>query len=122
MDAIDNQLDELIIDPNTLSPWLEIEVTTVVYFHDLQHRVEQLVLAKEKLNTCELLRVRKKREKTSSTLTITERETLSELKVEDVFQQRLEQEEISEEQTQKLTSAFHSILSSIHDDKQEEKV
>ncbi|MGB0361212.1 MAG: exonuclease SbcCD subunit D C-terminal domain-containing protein, partial [Endozoicomonas sp.] len=122
IDEIDQQLEALILDPCSLNSWLEIEVTTDVYFHDLQNRVEQLVLAKKKLHTCELLRVRKKREKTPSSLTIADRETLSELSVEDVFHQRLIQEELSEEQTQKLTSVFHSILNSIHDDKKEEIV
>ncbi|WP_067517526.1 exonuclease subunit SbcD [Endozoicomonas ascidiicola] len=122
LDDIDHQLNELTIDQNALNPWLEIEVTTDVYFHDLQSRVEQLVMDKESLSTCELLRVRKKREKAPAALTTIEQETLAELKVEEVFQQRLEHEEIAEDQIKKLTSAFYSVIDTLHDEQQKEKV
>ncbi|WP_422467179.1 exonuclease subunit SbcD [Endozoicomonas sp. ALC013] len=96
-----------------LNPWLEIEITTETYLHDLQSRVEQMVLAREELSSCELLRVRRKREKAAASLTVADQESLAELKVEDVFQQRLKQEELTDEQLQQLTGAFQEILEDV---------
>lgn len=122
LDDIEQQLDTITEqhkqkpdEQNTLNPWLEIEITTEAYLHDLQNRVEQLVLAKEALSSHELLRVRRKREKTSTSLTVAEQATLAELKVEDVFQQRLHQEELTEEQIAQLSNAFNEVLISLND-------
>lgn len=96
-----------------LNPWLEIEITAEAYLHDLQSRVEQLVLAREELSSFELLRVRRKREKAAASLTVADQESLAELNVEDVFQQRLQQEELTDEQLQQLTGAFQEILDDV---------
>ncbi|WP_422443993.1 MULTISPECIES: exonuclease subunit SbcD [unclassified Endozoicomonas] len=121
LDSIDQQLATLASEraneneqPQAeLNPWLEIEITTETYLHDLQSRVEQMVLAREELSSCELLRVRRKREKAAASLTVADQESLAELKVEDVFQQRLKQEELTDEQLQQLTGAFQEILEDV---------
>ncbi|MFK0569487.1 exonuclease subunit SbcD [Endozoicomonas sp.] len=117
LDDIDQQLNVMAEQPEqtTLNPWLEVEVTTETWLHDLQNRVEQLVLAQEALSSHVLLRVRRKREKTPASLTVADRETLAELNVDDVFQQRLQQEELTEEQTAQLSNAFTEILVSLND-------
>lgn len=121
MDSIDQQLAALASEraneneqPQAeLNPWLEIEITTETYLHDLQSRVEQMVLAREELSSFELLRVRRKREKAAASLTVADQESLAELNVEDVFQQRLKQEELTDEQRQQLTGAFQEILEDV---------
>ncbi|WBA81400.1 exonuclease subunit SbcD [Endozoicomonas sp. GU-1] len=121
LDSIDQQLATLASEraneneqPQAeLNPWLEIEITTEAYLHDLQSRVEQMVLAKEELSSFELLRVRRKREKAAASLTVADQESLAELNVEDVFQQRLKQEELTDEQLQQLTGAFQEILEDV---------
>ncbi|MBO9495573.1 exonuclease subunit SbcD [Thalassotalea sp. G20_0] len=121
MDSIDQQLAALASEraneneqPQAeLNPWLEIEITTETYLHDLQSRVEQMVLAREELSSFELLRVRRKREKAAASLTVADQESLAELNVEDVFQQRLKQEELTDEQLQQLTGAFQEILEDV---------
>ncbi|MGO0305105.1 exonuclease subunit SbcD [Endozoicomonas acroporae] len=119
LDSIDQQLATLATERANeheqpqADPWLEIEITTEAYLHDLQSRVEQMVLAKEELSSVELLRVRRKREKAAASLTVADQESLAELNVEDVFQQRLKQEELTDEQLQQLTGAFQEILEDV---------
>lgn len=116
LESIAEQLDALAsnLSQTPLNPWLEVEITTEDYLHDLQNRVEQLVLAKEELADVELLRVRKKR--TRSEPAFTEAGvSLTELSVNDVFAQRLNQEALSDEQRQQLNSAFQEILEAVSD-------
>ena len=115
LDSVDLQLATVAGEKHQseLNPWLEIEITTEAYLHDLQSRVEQLILAREELSSFELLRVRRKREKTAASLTVADQESLAELNVEDVFQQRLQQEELTDEQLQQLTSAFQEVLENV---------
>lgn len=117
LDSIDQQLTALSQGPQpaALNPWLEIEITTDTHLHDLQNRVEQLLLAKKALSSVELLRVRRKREKTTASLTAGDQESLAELQVEDVFRQRLQQEELTDEQRQQLTRAFQEILDNVYE-------
>lgn len=124
LDSIDQQLAILASEKKqpTLNPWLEIEITTEAYLHDLQSRVEQLILAREELSSIELLRVRRKREKAATSLTVADQESLAELKAEDVFQQRLQQEELTDEQLEQLTSAFQEILENVFETDDEQSV
>lgn len=111
LEGIDQQLDALASNlcQTPLNPWLEVEITTEAYLHDLQNRVEQLVLAKEELADVELLRVRKKRTRSEPVFSVAG-ESLAELSVNDVFAQRLKQEALSDEQQQLLNGAFQEIL------------
>lgn len=128
LDSIEQQIDQQLVslanekNKPALNPWLEIEITTEAYLHDLQSRVEQLILARDELSSVELLRVRRKREKAATSLTIADQESLAELKAEDVFQQRLKQEELSDEQLQQLTSAFQEILENVFESDDEQSV
>lgn len=116
LESIAEQLDALAsnLSQTPLNPWLEVEITTEAYLHDLQNRVEQLVLAKEELADVELLRVRKKRTRSESAFTEAG-VSLAELSVNDVFAQRLNQETLSDEQRQQLNSAFQEILEAVSD-------
>lgn len=115
LESIEQQLADLASQPwqNPLDPWLEVEITTENYLHDLQNRVEQLVMAKKELANVELLRVRRKRSRSQAAFTDAG-QSLNELSVTEVFTQRLQQETLSEEQQQRLTSAFQEILEAVH--------
>ena len=97
------------------TPGWRSKITADTHLHDLQNRVEQLLLAKKALSSVELLRVRRKREKTTASLTAGDQESLAELQVEDVFRQRLQQEELTDEQQQQLTRAFQEILDNVYE-------
>ena len=116
LESIDQQLDALANTPlkTPLNPWLEVEITTDTYLHDLQNRVEQLVLAKKELADVELLRVRKQRTRSELAFTA-EGQSLAELSVTEVFAQRLQQETLSDEQQQQLNDAFQEILAAVSD-------
>jgi exonuclease SbcD len=65
--------------------WLDIEITTEDYLHDIQRQIQALT---EDLPV-EVLLVRRSREQREKILLNAQRETLSELKVEEVFERRL---------------------------------
>lgn len=78
--------------------WLDIEITTDEYLHDIQRKIQALT---ESLPV-EVLLVRRSREQRERVLASQQRETLSELSVEEVFNRRLALEELDESQQQRL--------------------
>ena len=111
LDSIEAQLKELTVE-NHLRPWLEVEVAADDYLSDLQPRVEAMVEERP----IELLRVRRKRERNQNTLATENRETLAELKVDDVFMKRLGDEDLSDDTASSLRNALNEILSDIEED------
>lgn len=97
---------------NPLRPWLEVEIATSEYISDLQASVEALV----EHFPAELLRVRKKREQSHTPFSPDHRETLAELKVTDVFMQRLQDEELSDDRATRLQTVFNEVLADIEED------
>lgn len=89
--------------------WLDIEITTDEYLHDIQRKIQALT---ESLPV-EVLLVRRSREQRERVLASQQRETLSELSVEEVFNRRLALEELDESQQQRLQhlSPRHCIAS-----------
>ena len=116
LDDIERQLEQVIAQTESfdLNPWVEIKITSDVYYNDLQNRVEKLVQDKPALNKCELF-VKRVRKKSTASLALTKNDTLAELRVEDVFLKRLQQEQLGDEKNHQLTSAFQEILNSIHE-------
>lgn len=85
--------------------WLEVEVSSDGYLNDLQPRIQQMI----EPWPIELLRIR--RQKTAPILTETlQHLSLHELSVDDVFQRRLDQEELSDDRRQQLNQAFSSVV------------
>ena len=84
--------------------WLDIEITTDEYLHDIQRKIQALT---ESLPV-EVLLVR--REQRERVLASQQRETLSELSVEEVFNRRLALEELDESQQQRLQHLFTTTL------------
>lgn len=89
--------------------WLDIEITTDEYLHDIQRKIQALT---ESLPV-EVLLVRRSREQRERVLASQQRETLSELSVEEVFNRRLALEELEEPQQQRLQHLFATTLHSL---------
>ncbi|STI19399.1 exonuclease SbcD [Escherichia coli] len=86
--------------------WLDIEITTDEYLHDIQRKIQALT---ESLPV-EVLLVLRSREQRERVLASQQRETLSELSVEEVFNRRLALEELDESQQQRLQHLFTTTL------------
>ncbi len=112
MAEIEQQLTAFHTYEGDLPVWLDIEITTQDYLSDMQRRIEQLT---EELPV-EVLLVRRSREQRQRSLARLENETLSELRVEEVFERRLAQEEqLEDEQRAQLTQLFRSTLATLED-------
>lgn len=112
MAEIEQQLTAFHTYEGDLPVWLDIEITTQEYLSDLQRRIEQLT---ESLPV-EVLLVRRSRDQRQRSLARLENETLSELKVEEVFARRLAlEEQLEDEQRAQLTQLFRSTLATLED-------
>lgn len=95
--------------PATPKVWLDIEITSGEYLHDIQRRIQALT---EDLPV-EVLLVRRSREHRQRVLEGEVRETLNELSVEDVFERRLAQEDFDETQQKRLFTLFGQTLETL---------
>lgn len=112
MAEIEQQLTAFHTYEGDLPVWLDIEITTQEYLSDLQRRIEQLT---ESLPV-EVLLVRRSRDQRQRSLARLENETLSELKVEEVFARRLAlEEQLEDGQRAQLTQLFRSTLATLED-------
>lgn len=112
MAEIEQQLTAFHTYEGDLPVWLDIEITTQEYLSDLQRRIEQLTDALP----VEVLLVRRSRDQRQRSLARLENETLSELKVEEVFARRLAlEEQLEDEQRAQLTQLFRSTLATLED-------
>jgi exonuclease SbcD len=110
MAEIEQQLTQFTDCANDQPVWLDIEITTQEYLSDLQRRIEQLTEALP----VEVLLVRRSREQRQRSLARMDNETLSELKVEEVFARRLaEEEQLETEQAEQLTQLFRTTLAAL---------
>lgn len=94
--------------------WLDIEITTDDYLQDMQRKIQALT---EDLPV-EVLLVRRSREQREKILLGAQRETLSELSVEEVFARRLAHEEIDEEKRARLNTLFSQTLHALNDEEE----
>ncbi len=102
-------------DASTDTPvWLDIEITTQDYLADMQRKIQPVT---EDLPV-EVLLVRRSREQREKILAGELRETLSELRVEEVFERRLAQEEIDEMQTARLQALFSEARQALNDEEE----
>ena len=107
--AISEQLEQGRDSRQSPPVWLDIEITTDEYLHDIQRKIQALT---ETLPV-EVLLVRRSREQRESMLSSERRETLSELSVDEVFERRLAQVELAEPQRQRLTALFHTTVQAL---------
>ncbi len=112
MADIEAQLAQFARYDEPLPVWLDIEITTQEYLTDLQRRIEQLTATLP----VEVLLVRRSRTLRQRSLEQLTNETLSELKVEEVFARRLAQEsELDAQQSDGLTRLFRTVLAALED-------
>ena len=112
LDAITAQLEQWRDVEQDPPIWLDIEITTDDYLHDMQRKIQALT---EDLPV-EVLLVRRSREQREKILLSARRETLSELKVEEVFERRLSQEEIDDAKRARLSELFSHTLHALNDE------
>ncbi|AKE57936.1 exonuclease subunit SbcD [Citrobacter farmeri] len=107
--AITEQLEQWRGSEQSPPVWLDIEITTDEYLHDMQRKIQALT---ETLPV-EVLLVRRSREQRERMLSNERRETLSELSVDEVFSRRLALEALEPPQCERLTSLFHRTLQTL---------
>lgn len=88
--------------------WLDIEITTDDYLHDMQRKIRALT---EDLP--EVLLVRRSREQRERIMANERRETLSELSVAEVFDRRTALEELEEPQRERLNQLFSATVQTL---------
>ena len=113
-DAISAQLAEWRDADAEPSTWVDIEITSDEYLHDIQRKIQAIA---DDLPV-DVLLVRRSREQRQRILASLERETLSELSVEEVFQRRLALETLEEPQQQRLHALFNDTLQSLGEEEQ----
>ncbi|WP_434586194.1 exonuclease subunit SbcD [Klebsiella sp. R390] len=108
--SISEQLGQWRDAPADPVTWLDIEITSDEYLHDIQRKIQ----AQADDLPVEVLLVRRSRAQRERILAGERRETLSELRVEEVFERRLAQETLEETQQQRLKQLFNETLHSLH--------
>lgn len=108
--SISEQLGQWRDVPADPVTWLDIEITSDEYLHDIQRKIQ----AQADDLPVEVLLVRRSRAQRERILAGERRETLSELRVEEVFERRLAQETLEETQQQRLKQLFNETLHSLH--------
>lgn len=110
--GIADQLMQWRDAPATPTTWLDIEITSTEYLHDIQRQIQTLTADLP----VEVLLVRRSREHRQRILEGEVRETLSELTVEDVFERRLAQEDLNDAQQKRLFTLFGQTLETLSDE------
>lgn len=109
---IEQQLASLTPLADGTPVWLDIEVTQQEYLSDLQQRIEALTEGRP----AEVLLLRRSRTGAASGIDRKNNETLSELTAEEVFLRRLSrEEELPEEEQQRLLTLFLQTLEQVRD-------
>lgn len=108
--SISEQLTQWRDAPQEPVVWLDIEITSDEYLHDIQRKIQ----AQTEDLPVEVLLVRRSRAQRERILAGERRETLSELQVEEVFERRLAQETLEEAQQLRLMQLFNETLHSLN--------
>lgn len=108
--SISAQLNQWQNNNQQPSAWLDIEVTSDEYMHDIQRKIQ----VQTETLPVEVLLVRRSRAQRDRILAGAQRETLSELQVEDVFARRLALETLEATQQQRLEQLFNETLHSLN--------
>ena len=108
--SISAQLNQWQNNDQQPSAWLDIEITSDEYMHDIQRKIQ----AQTETLPVEVLLVRRSRAQRDRILAGAQRETLSELQGEDVFARRLALETLEATQQQRLEQLFNETLHSLN--------
>lgn len=109
---ITRQLSKFSAPDGTKPVWLDIEVTTQEYLSDLQRQVEALTASLP----VDVLLLRRSREQRQHSLAQLDKETLSELNVEEVFARRLALDDaLDADQIAQTTLRFKQTLADLEE-------
>ncbi len=114
LEEIERQLAAIPPRDEDKTLWLDIEVVTQGWLHDLQRRIEALT---QDLPV-EVVLLRRSREQRDQVIARQNNETLSELSVEEVFSRRLTLEEEEPERIARATLLFRQTLAELDDEEQ----
>lgn len=103
---IEQQLEQWRDAPAEPKTWLDIEIVTDDFLHDMQR---QIVAITEGLPV-EVILLRRNREQREQAIARLETETLSELSVAEVFERRLQSEALPEDEAARLRTLFAQTL------------
>ena len=113
LESIESQFNTLAGYDGELPIWLCVEVETQDYLNDLQQRVQALT---RDLNV-EVLQLRRSRSNRQAQIERQEKETLSELTPQDVFERRLAQEvfdgEVEQQRVERIRKTFGQIVEQV---------
>ncbi|EKM5065224.1 exonuclease subunit SbcD [Cronobacter turicensis] len=112
LESITAQLEQWRDAPDEPRVWLDIEIDTGEFLHDMHRQISQLT---ESLPV-EVVLLRRSREMRERALGSLSTETLSELGVEEVFERRLELEALEEPEKAQLRTLFARTLESLHEE------
>ncbi|EOV9548435.1 exonuclease subunit SbcD [Cronobacter sakazakii] len=112
LESITAQLEQWRDAPDDPKVWLDIEIDTAEFLHDMHHQISQLT---ESLPV-EVVLLRRSREMRERALGTLSTETLSELGPEEVFERRLELEALEEPEKARLRTLFARTLESLHEE------
>ncbi|OAT75993.1 exonuclease subunit SbcD [Mangrovibacter phragmitis] len=106
LESIKQQLEAWRDAPSTPVTWLDIELTTDQYLHDMQKQLQALTADLP----VEIVLLRRSREQREKIIANQQKETLSELSTSEVFERRLAQENLDENQASRLRGLFAETL------------
>lgn len=109
--SIESQLEQWRHAPSQPPVWLDIEIVSEDYLGNIQRKIQQMTAELP----VEVLLVRRSREQRERIMAGEQRETLSELKVEEVFARRLALEELDAAQQTRLEGLFRETLYSLEE-------
>ena len=114
LESLPGQLKALLEkhSETSLEPWIEIVVSGDSWISDFQSQVQEIT---EDM-ALEVLRVRRQRKEREKSLTRENKDTLAELLVKDVFNSRLQQEELNDKTIGALTAAFDTVVAEIEEE------
>ncbi len=111
---IEQQLAAWRDAPATPVTWLNIEITTDDYLHDIQRHIQQLT----DTLPVEVVLMRRAREQRQRAIDGQRKEVLSDLSVGEVFERRLALEAVDEERAARLRTLFGQTLEALHEESQ----
>lgn len=114
LEEIERQLAAISPRDDGKTVWLDIEIVTQGWLHDLQRRIEELT---QELPV-EVVLLRRSREQRDQVIARQNNETLSELSVEEVFSRRLALEEEEPQRIARATLLFRQTLAELNDEEQ----
>lgn len=109
---IERQLEAWRNAPSAPVTWLNIEITTDDYLHDMQRHIQQLTEALP----VEVVLMRRAREQRQRAIDGQHRESLNELSVSEVFERRLALEVLEAEREARLRTLFGQTLEAMHEE------